>query len=110
MPTPSARATTCHLQAEQTVVRAVSVTAATTAGQVIARTPSLNGAAPTCRQRNHSTMTPAAGRSNGRPNRRAAGPTLTVTECGEVTPGYPGRLARSFKSAAATAQADGLSW
>src|SRR5205814_1136075 len=67
MPTPSARATTRHRQAEHTVVRAVSVTAATTAGQVTARSPSLNGAAPTCRARNHSTVTPPASRSNGAP-------------------------------------------
>src|SRR5437868_1820514 len=73
MPMPSARATTRHRQAEHTVVRAVSVTAATTACQVTARSPSLNGTAPTCRPRNHSTVTPAARRSNDGPKRRTAG-------------------------------------
>src|SRR5215472_3545756 len=86
MPTPSARATTRHRQAEHTVVRTVSVTAATTAGQVAARSPSLKGAAPTCRARNHSTVTPAAKRSNGGPKRRAAGPIPAETEYKPATP------------------------
>src|SRR5690242_16919179 len=86
MPTPSARATTRHRQAEHTVVRAVSVTAATTAGQLTARSPSLNGAAPTCRPRNHSTVTPPARRSNDGPKRRAAGPILAGTEYKPATP------------------------
>src|SRR5262249_36504344 len=73
MPAPSARATTRHRQAEHTVVRTVSVTAPATAGQVTARTPSRNGPAPTCRQRNHSTVPPPARRSNAGPNRRRAG-------------------------------------
>src|SRR5713101_2881818 len=88
---PSARATTRHRQAEHTVARAMSVTAATTACQVTARSPSSNGAAPTCRTRNHSTVTPAARRSNSRPNRRTAGPIPTGSECGGATPGYTGR-------------------
>src|SRR5258707_12069195 len=91
MPMPSARATTRHRQAEHTVVRAMSVTAATTACQVTARSPSSNGAAPTCRTRNHSTVTPAARRSNSRPNRRTAGPIPTGSECRGATPGYTGR-------------------
>src|SRR6185312_7931544 len=81
MPTPRARATTRQRQAEHTVVRAVSVTAATTAGQVTARSPSSNGAAPTSRTRNHSTVTPAARRSNDGPKRRTAG-----TERSNATP------------------------
>src|SRR5712671_5288118 len=85
MPTPSARATTRHRQAEHTVVRTVSVTAATTACQVTARSPSLNGAAPTCRPRNHSTVTPATRRSNDGPKRRTAGPIPTRTECRNAT-------------------------
>src|SRR5260370_40193990 len=91
MPTPSARATTRHRQAEHTVVRAVSVTAATTAGQVTACSPSLNGAAPTCRQRNHSTVTPAARRRNDGPKRRTAGPSPAGTEDKPATLGYTGR-------------------
>src|SRR5690348_8135692 len=87
MPTPSARATTRHRQAEHTVVRAVSVTAATTAGQVTARSPSLNGAAPTCRQRNHSMVRPTARRSNEGPKRRTAGPIPAGTEYKPATPG-----------------------
>src|SRR5437764_1731165 len=86
MSAPSARATTRHRQAEHTVVRAVSVTAATTAGQVTARSPSLNGAAPTCRARNHSTVTPTASRSNGGPKRRTAGPIPAGTEYKPATP------------------------
>src|SRR6185437_12405573 len=86
MSTPSARATTRHRQAEHTVVRTVSVTAATIAGQVTARSPSLNGAAPTCRQRNHSTVTPAAKRSNEGPKRRTAGPIPAGTEYKPATP------------------------
>src|SRR5215831_4686129 len=86
MPTPSARATTRHRQAEHTVVNTVSVTAATTACQVTARNPSLNGAAPTCRPRNHSTVTPAASRSNDGPQRRTAGPIPAGTEYKPATP------------------------
>jgi hypothetical protein len=70
MPMPSAWAATRHRQVEHTVVRAVSVTAARTPGQVIARSPSWNGAVPTCRQRNHSTVTAAAKRSNRKPSLR----------------------------------------
>src|ERR1051326_8421483 len=73
MPAPSARATTHHRHAEHTVVRAVSVTAARIAGQVTARSPSMNGPVPTFRQRNHRTVTAAARRSSAGPNRRAAG-------------------------------------
>src|SRR5580704_17445737 len=80
MPMPSAWAATRHRQAEHTVVRAVSVTAATTAGQVTARSPSLNGTVPTSRQRNHSTVTVAATRSNGKPRRRSARPIRTGSE------------------------------
>src|SRR5260221_1144441 len=69
----------------------MSVTAATTACQVTARSPSSNGAAPTCRTRNHSTVTPAAGRRNSTPNRRPAGPIPAGSECGGATPGYRGR-------------------
>src|SRR5262249_23745523 len=86
MPTPSARATTRHRQAEHTVVRTVSVTAATTACQGTARSPSVNGAAPTCRPRNHSTVTPAARRSNDGPKRRTAGPMPAGTEYKPATP------------------------
>src|ERR1700683_3892305 len=86
MPTPSARATTRHRQAEQTVVKAVSVTAAKTACQVTARSPSSNGAAPTSRTRNHSTATPAASRSSDGPKRRTAGPIPAGTECRNATP------------------------
>src|SRR5579863_1145069 len=81
MSTPSAWATTRHRQAEHTVVKAVSVTAAPTACQVTERSPSSNGAAPTRRTRNHSTTTPAAKRSNDRPKRRTLG-----TECRNATP------------------------
>src|SRR5580704_11684629 len=89
---PSARATTRHRQAEHTVVKAVSVTAATTAGQVTARRPSSNGAAPTSRSRNQRTVTAAATRSNGKPRRRTTGliPTGTGTECWRATPAYNG--------------------
>src|ERR1700729_1923849 len=90
MLTPSARATTRHRQAEHTVVRTVSVTAATTACQVTARSPSLNGAAPTCRARNQSTVTPPARRSNDGPKRRTAGPIPAGTEYEPITPGYNG--------------------
>src|SRR6478609_6138903 len=86
MSTPSARATTRHRQAEHTVVRAVSVTVATTACQVTARSPSSNGAAPTCRPRNHSTVTPAARRSNDGPKRRTAGPIRAGTDFKPATP------------------------
>src|SRR5215470_8512261 len=85
MSTASARATTRHRQAEHTVVRTVSVTAATTACQVTARSPSSNGAAPTCRPRNDSTVTPAATRSDEGPKRRTAGPIPTRTECRNAT-------------------------
>src|ERR1700722_9767428 len=86
MSVPSAGATTFHRQAEQMVVRAVSVTAATTPCQVTARSPSSNGAAPNSRPRNHSTVTPAARRSNDEPKRRAAGPIRAGTEHKDVTP------------------------
>jgi hypothetical protein len=89
---PSARATTRHRQAEHTVVRAVSVTAAATAGQVTARRPSSNGAAPTSRTRNHSTVTPAARRANNGPNRRTARPNPTATECTDATHSYTSPL------------------
>src|ERR1700722_417529 len=90
MSTPSARATTRHRQAENTVVRTVSVTAAKTACQVTARSPSLNGAAPTCRARNQSTATPPARRSSDGPKRRTAGPIPAGTEYEPITPGYNG--------------------
>src|SRR5260370_24825535 len=96
MSTPSARATTRHRQAEHTVVRAVRVTAATTACQVTARSPSSNGAAPTRRTRNHSTVTPTARRSNDEPKRRTAGPIPAGPERGNVTPGYTGWLDKYF--------------
>src|SRR5690349_4187305 len=86
MPAPRARATTRHRQAEHTVVRAVSVTAATTPGQVTARSPFSNGAAPTRHPRSHSTVTAAASRSSRGPKRRAAGPTPAGTECRGATP------------------------
>ena len=86
MSVPSARATTCHRQAEHIVVRAVSVTAATTPCQVTARSPSSNGAAPSSRPRNHSTVTPATRRSNDGPKRRTAGPIPAGTEYKDVTP------------------------
>ena len=91
MPTPSARATTRHRQADHTVVRTVSVTAPATAGQVTARSPSVNGPVPTCRQRNHSTVPPAARRSNAGPNRRTAGPAPTGEERAGGHTGYTGR-------------------
>jgi len=62
--------------------------AASTAGQVTARSPFSNGAAPTCRQRNHSTQPPAATRSNGGLKRRMAGPTPAGTESKPATPDY----------------------
>src|SRR5690242_14160026 len=86
MPAPRARATTRHRQAEHTVVRAVSVTAAATPGQVTARRPFSNGAAPTRHPRNHSTVTPAASRSSSGPKRRAAGPIPAGAECRGATP------------------------
>src|ERR1700691_2301714 len=86
MSTPSALATTRHRQAEHIVVRAVSVTAATTARQVTARSPSSSGVAPTCRTRNHSTATPTARRSKDGPTRRTAGPIPAGTECRNATP------------------------
>src|ERR1700753_4118302 len=85
MSAPSARSPTCHRQAQHSVVRAVRVTAATTPGQVTARSPSSNGAAPSSRPRNHKTVTPAARRSDGGPNRRAAGPIRAGTEYTDVT-------------------------
>src|ERR1700733_4121822 len=85
MPTPRARATTRHRQAEHTVVRAESMTAATTACQVTARSPSLTAPAPICRPRNHRTVTPAARRSNDGPKRRTAGPIPAGTECRNAT-------------------------
>src|SRR5437762_13344991 len=103
MSTPSARATTRQRQAEHTVVRTVSVTAATTACQVTARSPSLNGAAPTSRQRNHSTVTPAARRSNEGPKRRTAGPITGGTEREPDTPGDTGRPGTWFNRPAAAA-------
>src|SRR5262245_12445343 len=101
---PSALATTRQRQAEHTVVRAVITTAAATAGQVTARSPSLNGAAPTCRQRNHSTVTAAARRRNNSPNRRTAGPIPAGagTECWGATPGYTDRPGTSFNRPAGT--------
>src|ERR1700722_1850320 len=87
---PIARAVTRHRQAEHTVVRAVSVTAAAAAGQGNTRSPSLNGAAPTCRQINHSTVTVAARRRNDSPRRRAAGPIPAEGECADVTQGETG--------------------
>src|SRR5215467_7743582 len=105
MPTPRARATTRQRHAEHTVVRAVSVTAATTAGQVTARSPSLNGAVPTWRQRNHSTVTAAPRRSNGKPKRRTAGPILIGTEYSDATPGYTDRPDTSFKPSCHPARA-----
>src|SRR5262245_38228845 len=103
MSTRSARATTRHRQAEHTVVRAVSMTAATTAGQVTARSPSLNGAAPTCRPRNHSTVTPTARRSNDGPKRRTAGPISAGTEYKPATTGYTARLDTEFNRPAVAA-------
>src|SRR5215469_5601090 len=97
MSTPSARATTRHRHAEHTVVRAVSVTAAATACQVTARSPSWNGAAPTWRTRNHSTVTPAARRSDDGPKRRTAGPIQAGTERRNTT-GYTRRLNTWFTS------------
>src|SRR5580698_217919 len=94
MPAPSARATTCHRQAEHTVVRAVSVTAATTACQVTARNPSSNGAAPNSRPRNHSTVTPATRRSNEGPKRRTAGPIRSGAGYKDVTPVIRADLAK----------------
>ena len=94
MPAPSAPATTRHRQAEHTVVRAVSVTAASTACQVTARSPSPNGAAPTSRTRNHSTATPAARRSNDGPKRRTAGPIPAGTEYKDATPAIRADLSK----------------
>src|ERR1700691_4304875 len=105
MSTPSARATTRHRQAEHTVVRTVSVTAATTACQVTARSPSLNGAAPTCRARNHSTVTPAARRSNDGPKRRTAGPIPAGTEYRPTTP-----VTRAGRAHSSTARPRPHSW
>src|SRR5271155_5500842 len=95
MSAPSARATTRHRQAEPTVVRTVSVTAATTACQVTARSPSSNGAAPSSRPRNHSTATPAARRSSDGPKRRTAGRILRAgTEYKDLTPALRADLAK----------------
>src|SRR5690348_16232529 len=86
MSVPSARATIRHRQAENIVVRAVRVTAATIPCQVTARSPSSNGVAPNSRPRNHSTVTPATRRSNDGPKRRTAGPIRVGTEYMHVTP------------------------
>src|SRR6201994_2059442 len=94
MSVPSARATTCHRQAEHRVVRAVSVTVAATPCQVTARSPSSNGAAPNSRPRNHSTVTPAARRSDNGPKRRMAGPIRAGTEYKDVTPVVRADLAK----------------
>src|SRR5215467_3212642 len=93
---PSARAATRHRQAEHTVVRTVSVTAPATAGQVTARSPSLNGPAPTCRQRNHSTVTPPAVRSSAGPDRRTAGPAPAGNKRTEAITVYTGRPGGQF--------------
>src|SRR5262245_20408489 len=93
---PSARATTRHRHAEHTVVRAVSAAAATTAGQVTARRPFSNGAAPTSRTRKPSTVTPAVRRSRNGPNRRTARPNPTATEFMDATRGYTGPLDTLF--------------
>src|SRR6202000_825229 len=90
----SARATTCHRQAEQIEVRAVSVTAATTPCRVTARSPSSNGAAPNSRPRNHSTVTPATRRSNNGPKRRRPDPIRAGTEYKDVTPVVRADLAK----------------
>src|SRR5271167_1187087 len=86
MSAPSARATTCHRQAEHTVVAAVSVTRTATPCQVTARSPASNGAAPNLRPRNHSTATAATRRSNDGPKRRTTGPIRAGAEYENVTP------------------------
>ena len=77
MSTPRARATTRHRHAEHTVVKAVSVTAATTACQVTARSPSSNGAAPTLPHEK-----PHHGAAGGQPQQRRAEATDGRTDPG----------------------------
>ena len=100
---PSARATIRHRQAEHAVVRTVSVTAARTAGQVTALSPSRNGAAPACRPRRHSTVTPAARRSADGPKRRTAGPIPAGKECANAEADYTSRMVKEFERPAAMA-------